>query len=143
LKAGAAFAFRCFRVAAFAIRAAGGLYTAATLWCPAAVGVLAGGGALPYAAIAAAMVIAVNLLLRPLVQRINRQPLNSAELPSAYVVNVVCKGIAKRMCAHCCCKDSVPAADRRADGVLKQIVGRLSLEPAVTAAGWRVETITE
>lgn len=50
------------------------------------------GGALPYAALAATMVIAVNLLLRPLVQRINRQPLTSAELQSGYVVNVVCKG---------------------------------------------------
>ena len=60
--------------------------------CSAAVGVLAGGGALPYAAIVAMMVIAVNLLLRPLVQRINRQPLTSAELPSGYVVNVICKG---------------------------------------------------
>src|SRR6202140_2109670 len=40
-----------------------GLNTAATLWCSAAVGVLSGGGALPYAAIAASMVIAVNLLL--------------------------------------------------------------------------------
>src|ERR1700688_892572 len=69
-----------------------GLNTAATLWCSAAVGVLAGGGALPYAAIEAMMVIVVNLLLRPLVQRINRQPLASAVLPSGYVVNVVCRG---------------------------------------------------
>ena len=145
-----------------------GLNTAATLWCSAAVGVLAGGGALPYAAIAAAMVIAVNLLLRPLVQRINRQPLNSAELPSGYVVNVVCKGdreahvralllqglsaggIQLRRLDSSNIEDSdrvevlaVLSADRRADGVLEQIVGRLSLEPAVTAAGWRVETIAE
>ena len=69
-----------------------GLNTAATLWCSAAVGVLAGGGALSFAALAATMVIAVNLLLRPLVQRINRQPLALAELQSGYVVNVVCKG---------------------------------------------------
>ena len=68
-----------------------GLNTAATLWCSAAVGVLAGGGALPTAALAATMVIGVNLLLRPLVQRINRQP-GSGELQSGYVVNVVCKG---------------------------------------------------
>ena len=145
-----------------------GLNTAATLWCSAAVGVLAGGGALPYAAIAAAMVIAVNLLLRPLVQRINRQPLNSAELPSGYVVNVVCKGdreahvralllqgvsagsIHLRRLDSSNIEDSdrvevlaVLSADRRSDGVLEQIVGRLSLEPAVTAAGWRVETIAE
>jgi putative Mg2+ transporter-C (MgtC) family protein len=145
-----------------------GLNTAATLWCSAAVGVLAGGGALPYAAIAAAMVIAVNLLLRPLVQRINRQPLNSAELPSGYVVNVVCKGdreahvralllqglsaggIHLRRLDSSNIEDSdrvevlaVLSADRRADGVLEQIVGRLSLEPAVTAAGWRVVTVAE
>jgi len=31
----------------------------------------------------------------------------------------------------------------RADGVLEQTVGRLSLEPSVTAARWRVEAVTE
>jgi putative Mg2+ transporter-C (MgtC) family protein len=145
-----------------------GLNTAATLWCSAAVGVLAGGGALPYAAVAAALVIAVNLLLRPLVQRINRQPLASAELQSGYVVNVVCKGdreahvralllqgvsagsIHLRRLDSSNIEDSdrvevlaVLSADRRSDGVLEQIVGRLSLEPSVTAARWRVEAVTE
>jgi putative Mg2+ transporter-C (MgtC) family protein len=145
-----------------------GLNTAATLWCSAAVGVLSGGGALPYAAIAAMMVIAVNLLLRPLVQRINRQPLTSAELQSGYVVNVVCKGdreahvralllqglsaggIHLRRLDSSNIEDSdrvevlaVLSADRRSDSVLEQIVGRLSLEPSVTAARWRVEAVTE
>jgi putative Mg2+ transporter-C (MgtC) family protein len=145
-----------------------GLNTAATLWCSAAVGVLAGGGALPYAAIAAAMVIAVNLLLRPLVQRINRQPLSSAELPSGYVVNVICKydreahgralmlqglnasGIHLRRLDSSNIEDSdrvevlaMLSADWRSDGVLEQVVGRLSLEPSVTAARWRVETVAE
>jgi putative Mg2+ transporter-C (MgtC) family protein len=145
-----------------------GLNTAATLWCSAAVGVLAGGGALPYAAIAAAMVIAVNLLLRPLVQRINRQPLTSADLQGGYVVNVVCKGegeaharalllqglsaggIHLRRLDSSNIEDSdrvevlaVLSADRRSDSILEQIVGRLSLEPSVTAARWRVETSTE
>jgi putative Mg2+ transporter-C (MgtC) family protein len=145
-----------------------GLNTAATLWCSAAVGVLAGGGALPYASVAAALVIAVNLLLRPLVQRINRQPLASAELQSGYVVNVVCKGdreahvralllqglsagsIHLRRLDSSNIEDSdrvevlaVLSADRRSDGVLEQIVGRLSLEPSVTAARWRVEAVTE
>jgi putative Mg2+ transporter-C (MgtC) family protein len=145
-----------------------GLNTAATLWCSAAVGVLAGGGALPYAAIAASMVIAVNLLLRPLVQRINRQPLMSAELQSGYVVNVVCRGegeahvralllqglsaggIRLRRLDSSNIEDSdrvevlaVLSADRRSDSTLEQIVGRLSLEPSVTAARWRVEQSTE
>jgi putative Mg2+ transporter-C (MgtC) family protein len=145
-----------------------GLNTAATLWCSAAVGVLAGGGALPYAALAAAMVIVVNLLLRPLVQHINRQPLASAELPSRYVVNVVVRGDneahvralllqglgAGAIRLHRLDSSNIEdsdrvevlaelSADRRSDSVLEQIVGRLSLEPAVTAARWRVETAIE
>jgi putative Mg2+ transporter-C (MgtC) family protein len=35
------------------------------------------------------------------------------------------------------------SAERRSDGILEQIVGRLSLEPSVTAARWRVEAVTE
>jgi len=35
------------------------------------------------------------------------------------------------------------SADRGSDSVLEQIVGRLSLEPSVTAARWRVETSSE
>jgi putative Mg2+ transporter-C (MgtC) family protein len=35
------------------------------------------------------------------------------------------------------------SAESRADSTLEQIVGRLSLEPAVTAARWRVETSIE
>src|ERR1700734_593359 len=145
-----------------------GLNTAATLWCSAAVGVLAGGGALWYAAMAASMVIAVNLLLRPLVQRINRQPFASAELQSGYVVNVVCRGDSEAHVRalllqglstgglHLHRLDSsniedsarvevlaVLSADDRCNGILEQIVGRLSLEPSVTAARWRIEQSTE
>ena len=38
---------------------------------------------------------------------------------------------------------AVLSADARSDGVLEQTVGRLSLEPSVTAARWRVEQATE
>jgi len=38
---------------------------------------------------------------------------------------------------------AVLSADRRTDGILEQIVGRLSLEPSVTAARWRVEPVAE
>jgi len=145
-----------------------GLNTAATLWCSAAVGVLAGGGALPYAALAAGMVIVVNLLLRPLVQRINRQPLATAEAPSRYVVNVVSRGDGEAhvralllqgltsggIRLHRLDSSNIEdsdwvevlaelSADRNSDSVLEQIVGRLSLEPSVTAARWSVETSIE
>ena len=145
-----------------------GLNTAATLWCSAAVGVLAGGGALPYAALAAGMVIVVNLLLRPLVQRINRQPLATAEAPSRYVVNVVSRGDGEAhvralllqgltsggIRLHRLDSSNIEdsdwvevlaelSADRNSDSILEQIVGRLSLEPSVTAARWSVETSIE
>jgi putative Mg2+ transporter-C (MgtC) family protein len=49
-----------------------GLNTAATLWCAAAVGVLAGMGFILEATIGTTTVTAVHLLLRPLAARINR-----------------------------------------------------------------------
>jgi putative Mg2+ transporter-C (MgtC) family protein len=55
-----------------------GLNTAATIWCSAAIGVLAGAGFSAYAALATGFVLFVNLLLRPIVVFINRQPLMGA-----------------------------------------------------------------
>lgn len=145
-----------------------GLNTAATLWCSAAIGVLAGAGAWALAALAATLVVGVNLLLRPLVQHISRQSITSVELPSGYVVTVVCKGEQEAQIRalvlqglnlgglHLRRLDSanIEGTDRvevtaavtaegRPDGALEQIVGRLSLEPTVTAARWRVEALVE
>src|SRR4029077_17898093 len=61
-----------------------GLNTAATLWCSAAIGVLAGAGYPLYATVATGFVVFVNLLLRPIVSFINRQPLMSTELEIGY-----------------------------------------------------------
>lgn len=49
-----------------------GLNTAATLWCAAAVGVMCGIGALPYALMVTLLVMAVNLGLRPLIHWFDR-----------------------------------------------------------------------
>jgi putative Mg2+ transporter-C (MgtC) family protein len=51
-----------------------GINTAATIWCSAAVGVLAGAGYLPAAAIAAVLILTAHLALRPAAQRIDRLP---------------------------------------------------------------------
>lgn len=51
-----------------------GLNTAATLWCSAAVGLLAGSGHPLHAALATGFIVLINLTLRPLVRIINRQP---------------------------------------------------------------------
>src|ERR1700745_409507 len=68
-----------------------GLNTAATLWCSAAIGVLAGAGYLLYAAMATGFVLFVNLLLRPIVSFINRQPLTATDLDIGYIVSVTCR----------------------------------------------------
>jgi len=141
-----------------------GLNTAATLWCSAAVGVLAGAGFPIYAALAAAFVVFVNLLLRPIVSFINRQPLLSTEVEISYVVSVTCRspdeahvralllqglaagGLALRRLES---KD-VNGSDRvavtayltahqRVDSDVEKIVGRLSLEPTVSAARWQAD----
>jgi uncharacterized membrane protein YhiD involved in acid resistance len=65
-----------------------GLNTAATLWCSAAVGLLAGSGHPLHAALATAFVVLVNLTLRPLVRIINRQPISQAETDFHYRVRV-------------------------------------------------------
>ena len=67
-----------------------GLNTAATLWCSAAVGLLAGMGFIAYAAVCAGLVVGSNVLLRPLVRLINRQPMDDTETDRTYVAYVVC-----------------------------------------------------
>lgn len=51
-----------------------GLNTAATLWASAAVGALAGGGLVWVAAVGTAVVIAANILLRPIGRILDRRP---------------------------------------------------------------------
>src|SRR5712672_1957408 len=67
-----------------------GLNTAATLWCSAAIGVLAGAGYLLYATAATGFVLFVNLLLRSIVSFINRQPLVSSEVETGYLIALTC-----------------------------------------------------
>lgn len=63
-----------------------GLNTAATLWGSAAVGACAGADLILEASIAAIFVLAANTLLRPVVNRINRQPIDT---PAVEVTNTV------------------------------------------------------
>jgi putative Mg2+ transporter-C (MgtC) family protein len=65
-----------------------GLNTAATLWCSAAVGAAAGAALLAEAAALTALVIAGNTLLRPLVNAINRIPLDERASEATYEVRL-------------------------------------------------------
>ena len=68
-----------------------GLNTAATLWGSAAVGACAGANLIGEALIAALFVLASNTLLRPVVNRINRQPVKEAFAEATYTVYVICQ----------------------------------------------------
>jgi putative Mg2+ transporter-C (MgtC) family protein len=67
-----------------------GLNTAATLWCSAAVGAFAGGGLLAESALLTLFVLAGNTLLRPLVNYINRRPIDERVSEALYTIHIVC-----------------------------------------------------
>lgn len=68
-----------------------GLNTAATLWGSAAVGACAGADLIGEAVIAALFVLASNTLLRPVVNRINRRPVDEEASEATYAVHVICQ----------------------------------------------------
>jgi len=139
-----------------------GLNTAATLWCSAMVGTFAGAGQLAASGIAAGFVVLTNLFLRPLVRLINRQPHGAAEIETHYSVELRCQGdqeahiralllqaasaagLGLRRLTSENLEDSpqvtvsalLVSADRN-DSALEQIIGRISLEPFVTAVHWQ------
>jgi putative Mg2+ transporter-C (MgtC) family protein len=141
-----------------------GLNTAATLWATAAVGTLSGSGFVAEAAIGAAAITSANVLLRPIVQRINRQPLDQSELSQSYEIAITCLGeneetvrasvlsqirattlVLRSLESHNVDDGRVQvkatvATISRADAKLERIVGRLSLDPTIIAASWRVAT---
>jgi putative Mg2+ transporter-C (MgtC) family protein len=65
-----------------------GLNTAATLWCSAAVGALSGGGLFGESVLLTVAVLAGNTLLRPLINVINRTPIDERRTEATYEVRV-------------------------------------------------------
>ncbi|KWR76036.1 methyltransferase [Cupriavidus sp. SHE] len=66
-----------------------GLNTAATLWGSAAVGACAGADLILEAGIGALFVLAANTLLRPVADRINRQPMDTPAVEVTHTVHVI------------------------------------------------------
>ncbi len=140
-----------------------GLNTAATLWCTAAVGTLAGLGYFGLAAIGSLGVLAANLLLRPLARRINRTSAEVSEHEIHYRFRCTCRAADEAHMRVLLVQNVQPTPlalvalesrdqeglDRvevrahlrtagRKDEFLEQIVTRLSLEASVTAISWEV-----
>jgi putative Mg2+ transporter-C (MgtC) family protein len=139
-----------------------GLNTAATLWCSAMIGTFAGAGQLVAGVLAGAFVVGTNLFLRPIVRLINKQPLGAVEVETHYAVELRCQGqeeahvralllqaaasagLGLRRLTSENLEDSpqvtvstLLVSARRNDAALEQIIGRMSLEPFVTAAHWQ------
>jgi putative Mg2+ transporter-C (MgtC) family protein len=140
-----------------------GLNTAATLWCSAMVGTFAGAGQLTASLLAGAFVLATNLFLRPIVRFINRRPLGPADIETHYAVELRCHGqeeahiralllqaassagLGLRGLTSENLEDSPQVtvsaqlvSQSRNDAALEQMIGRISLEPFVTAVHWQV-----
>jgi putative Mg2+ transporter-C (MgtC) family protein len=140
-----------------------GINTAATIWCSAAVGVLAGAGYIPAAAIGAGFVLAAHLLLRPVARRVDRLPASSqSEIETIYTFRAVSRAadeahiralvvqgltregfVLRSLRSHDLNAGSglveVTAELQRSgrdDVALEAIVSRVSLEPSISSITW-------
>lgn len=138
-----------------------GLNTAATLWCSAGVGMMAGSGAWDLALLLTAMVVFVNLGLRPLVKGLKRYTRAGVPLTRGYRVIVTVaeaeEAMARSMMLrtltlgglHLSEIGLAPGEDGRGldlsatvsaeavgDGALEQAVQRLAAEPGLLRVRW-------
>ena len=141
-----------------------GLNTAATLWCSAAVGSLAGAGMYDVAAAGTVVVVIVNVALRPLGRVVDRRPDTGTETPTSYTFLAVTKddaeahvrallvqalartdfGLRSVTSTNAGAAGQVEvraelSANQRDDKQMESAVSRLSLEPSVTSVRWEAE----
>jgi putative Mg2+ transporter-C (MgtC) family protein len=140
-----------------------GLNTAATLWCTAAIGCLVGFGFLWEGAIGVAAMLVVHVIMRPVIQRINRQSIAGTEVVSSYEIRAVCREDLEEhlraemiaavhraeMTLTAVYSEEIEESTRaeimadvtvagRADARLEQVVSHLGVEPGVVAVSWKV-----
>jgi putative Mg2+ transporter-C (MgtC) family protein len=137
-----------------------GLNTAATLWCSAAVGVLAASGHIVFTLIATATIVGIHLLGRPLGRFIDRGNVDEDEDDQPYQLQVICRPkqenyVRAQIVQHtgggdfvlrgihtgragddCVTLTAFLLSDRHAPARLEQLVADLSLQPGVQAVHW-------
>ncbi|MEC3956615.1 MgtC/SapB family protein [Nocardia sp. CDC153] len=139
-----------------------GLNTAATLWCSAAVGSLAGAGMYSTAAAGTVAVVVVNTALRTVARSVDRPLTDGPEAHEAlysftadtddaheaHVRALLVQSLTRTdfrlnsISSHDTTQGRVQVraeltGDRRDDRQMEAAVSRLSLEPSVTSVGWR------
>jgi putative Mg2+ transporter-C (MgtC) family protein len=138
-----------------------GMSTAATLWCSAGVGALAGAGFPLHALIGTAIILAVHLSLRPVAFWIDSRLHTATNVETAYRLRVVCEQkdealVRNIMLRHVNSRSNmtvqgistheeqtgygIVVADiyslQRQDRELQEIMTRLNIEPSVKAVHW-------
>jgi len=98
-----------------------GLNTAATLWCSAAVGACAGAGELLDAVFVTALLIAINIVLRPLSRFIDRRSLSALDTITLYRLRLTCptehQSEAEHQLTHAIASRSLVLRELRAEPV--------------------------
>lgn len=140
-----------------------GLNTAATLWCSAAVGLLAGIGAWDYALVLTGLVVFINLGLRPLVKFLKKHtragspiqrtcrltvqvPANAEAEARALILRTLSMNgaVLSEILAETADEgrailfDITLTADGATDEAIERIVQRLAAEPGFLRIGWQV-----
>lgn len=144
-----------------------GLNTAATLWCSAAIGTLAGYGLYGSAVTGAVVVIAANIGLRPVGKALNRRP-GAADTEITYLFRITARTDQEAhlralllnaiggqpLVLKSLKSDDVEHTEKveiqaelssagRQNSLLEQVVSRLSLEPSVSGVSWTILAETE
>ncbi|WP_263368823.1 MgtC/SapB family protein [Edaphobacter bradus] len=142
-----------------------GLNTAATVWCSAAIGVLAGYGAPHLSLLLAVAVLLTNTALRPLAYRLHPVLPEATPVETVYEISLTCRIndeaqlrtlllttiTQSAMALQSIHSQDIESIDRmlirallstygRRNEVAEEIVRRLLFEPGVSAVSWRVAT---
>lgn len=136
-----------------------GLNTAATLWCSAAVGMMAGAGHMPYAAIMTGMIVFINVALRPIVKLFNKFARTSAPKERMFQIRLRCARsderdmrafLVRNMSVNRLLLESteVDGDDKEVEIIanvhgegsternVERAIGQISMEPRITRAFW-------
>jgi putative Mg2+ transporter-C (MgtC) family protein len=137
-----------------------GMNTAATLWCSAAVGTLAGAGFVLYALVGTVFILGVHLGVRPVSRLVDARLKTATNVETAYCLRVVCierdEGVIRNIVLRHVNSHSkmtvqgistqdegtntVVVADifstERQDRAIQEVMSRLNLEPGVKSVSW-------
>ena len=141
-----------------------GLNTAATLWCSAAVGVLAGMGLRAESIVLAAVVIGINVVLRPIARRLAQGAADaSSEMESTYRIYGLCARRMEQAVRTVLVEEASNARFRvrdlhsepapgglarisvdlvlvgRDDRRIEEVINRISVKPGVRSMHWQLE----